>query len=380
METKEDIKRILLNTFIIFLISRLLLFITYIIYVNVFKDAAGFEAILGRWDASYYVDIVKNGYSLPKDYNAQINLAFFPLYPMVCKVFDILTFSKNTFLVCVIVSNVFIYFASVISYKYLLFYRKYKKENIFGKSYTIVWLLMLAPFTIYFATAYTESMFVFFVVATFYLLKKEKFLFAAILIILATLTRSLGIALIIPLIMKMYSSYKKENKKEIFVIHILKEPIKLFSIIISPMGIFLFSLYMYYFFGDALAFKNVQVAWRSEKMFPVFGVLYNACVGNLEKRYIILGFICIATLIFYIFFIKKYPLEATFGIITLLIPLTSHVISTQRFISGSFVFWFLFSIYLSSKTKKHYNISMILISILGLVTAGLWYAWSPFMM
>ena len=54
----------------------------------------------------------------------------------------------------------------------------------------------------------------------------------------------------------------------------------------------------------------------------------------------IIGWICVAAIIFYIWmFFAGLKTEAVFGLIMLLIPLTSHVMSTPRFIAGSFVMW-----------------------------------------
>ena len=89
---------------------------------------------------------------------------------------------------------------------------------------------------------------------------------------------------------------------------------------------------------QAWAYKNVQIAWRDDEYFPVVGVLWKACTGQIEPRYTYMGWFCVAILILYGYmFFRKYYAMAVFGIISLLVPLTSHVMSTCRFTFGTYV-------------------------------------------
>jgi hypothetical protein len=82
----------------------------------------------------------------------------------------------------------------------------------------------------------------------------------------------------------------------------------------------------------------VQIAWRDDNYFPIIGVLWKACTGQLELRYTYMGWFCIVAFALYGYMIyRKYISMAIFGIIALLIPLTSHVMSTPRFIIGVWV-------------------------------------------
>ena len=72
---------------------------------------------------------------------------------------------------------------------------------------------------------------------------------------------------------------------------------------ISPLGIFIYMNYLRYFCGDSWAFYHVQRAWRTQKMFPVIGVLFKSCTGQLSAASgvktlngIILGWLCVITL------------------------------------------------------------------------------------
>ena len=84
--------------------------------------------------------------------------------------------------------------------------------------------------------------------------------------------------------------------------------------------------------------KCLLIAWREDTYFPVVGVLWKACTGQIEPRYTYMGWFCIGIFAVYGYMLyRKYYSMAVFGIISLLVPLTSHVMSTCRFTVGSFV-------------------------------------------
>ena len=49
------------------------------------------------------------------------------------------------------------------------------------------------------------------------------------------------------------------------------------------MGIFVYMTFLRGFCGDAWAFYHVQKAWRTQKLFPVIGVLIKSCTGRLGE-------------------------------------------------------------------------------------------------
>ena len=74
-------------------------------------------------------------------------------------------------------------------------------------------------------------------------------------------------------------------------------------------------------------------------------------------------------------FVKGLRREAVWGIISLLLPLTSHIMSTPRFISGSFVVWM--GMYLLIKSMKSHGAQVFFTILLyagGVITIAMWYA------
>ena len=84
-----------------------------------------------------------------------------------------------------------------------------------------------------------------------------------------------------------------------FVMNMLKAPKKILSVLVCPLGAFAYMAFLNFFCGDAWAYKNVQIAWREDEYFPIIGVLWKACTGQIEPRYTYMGWFCIAILILY---------------------------------------------------------------------------------
>jgi hypothetical protein len=208
---------------------------------------------------------------------------------------------------------------------------------------------------------YTEAMFIMFIALTFYFCRKRRFLAAGLMAAFASATRIVGCTLVFPLMMELYAYYAQEGriagirksaespeaKNEAvaaklwgFVCNVVKNPLDMLSILICPLGTFAYMGFLRAFCGDVWAFLHVQIAWRDDEYFPVLGVLWKACTGQIEPRYTYMGWFCIAVFVMYGYmFARKHRSMAVFGIISLLVPLASHVMSTCRFTVGSYVIY-----------------------------------------
>ena len=349
------------------------------------------------WDAEHYAYIIKHGYTYPTDIDAQANWAFFPLYPIICIVLRTLTLNHlSAYVTGMIVSNVCIFIAAFYTAKIFMtlgknygngrlvilredsqifvnsnkkivklinkvlskitFKRQVDKFN--DKGINLVWvyagiLLFATPYAFYAGSTYTESLFIMCIALSFYNMLKKNYLGAGFFAMLTSATRIVGCILVFPIVIEMFMDWKnnesiefsrlKEGKKVFkclgkFIGYELKRPLDVFSVMIAPLGTFLYMLFLSIFCGDAWAFMHVQIAWRDDKYFPVIEVLWKACTGQLELRYTYMGWLCIAAFALYGYMIyRKYISMAVFGIIALLIPLTSHVMSTPRFIMGAWI-------------------------------------------
>ena len=191
-------------------------------------------------------------------------------------------------------------------------------------------------------------------------------------------TRIVGCILVFALVVQLYIDMEGTKisfgRVKTFVMDMLKAPKKILSVLVCPLGAFAYMTFLNFFCGDAWAYKNVQIAWREDEYFPIIGVLWKACTGQIEPRYTYMGWFCIAILILYGYmFYRKYYSMAVFGIISLLVPLTSHVMSTCRFTAGTYVaFVGVYDILTRCNKAVRYIIMAVLIAI-EIYLLFLWY-------
>ena len=334
--------RLILKLFFILLMSRLFMLVLMVIYNVYMGTDRSIAFLMNQWDAKRYQFMIDNGYTFPLDTDPQANWAFFPMYVMVCRFVKMLTFGvMDTYWVGMTVSTVCIFIAAFTAVKYMSLVRGGRSED-----YLLIPLLMFAgPYSFYFSSVYTEAMFVLFIALFFYAAAKKKYLWAGFAAAFASATRIVGCLLVFALIVEMYLDLTADGGKLItwakiksFIVQMLKLPEHIFAVMLCPFGAFCYMTFLRFFCGDVWAYKNVQIAWREDTYFPVVGVLWKACTGQIEPRYTYMGWFCIGIFAVYGYMLyRKYYSMAVFGIISLLVPLTSHVMSTCRFTVGSFV-------------------------------------------
>ena len=337
-KTKNENLKILFYVGLLFLASRLLLIMTGCIYNYLTEDYSKTWDLLYHFDAEWYTSIIDHGYmNLPRP-DGQASYAFYPLYPMIVKFIKHFlpeTYTANQ--IGILVSNFCIYVAAVISVK---FSRLLHKEDT---GYFFAFLLFFAPHSMYFSMTYTEAMFMLFTIAFFYVCYQKKFLAAAVFACLAALTRIVGIFLVFSLLIFMYQAdYEKVTLKNMiaFIKGIFLNPLRLFEIMICPLGIFGYLYYLYRLVGDVWASAHIEVAWHHS-----YNNLFKALYMNLlspgsgaSSQYWsiwgVLGFVLIGYLIY-----KKYYAEALFGLLSIVVPLNTDVLAASRYVMGNVVFY-----------------------------------------
>lgn len=367
--------RLLLKILIIFAISRLIMLIMVPVYNGIMGTHRSFLFLMNEWDAKKYAYIINHGYTHPTDIDPQANWAFFPLYVIVCAALKAVTGGLiNTYVIGMIVSNICIIIAAFFAVKGL------KKQTSIKEEYAMIMpvLLFMAPYTFYCSSVYTEAMFIMFIVLFFYFLFEKKYMAAGIMAACSSGTRIVGCILVFALVVQLYIDMEGTKisfgRVKTFLMDMLKAPKKILSVLVCPLGAFAYMTFLNFFCGDAWAYKNVQIAWREDEYFPIIGVLWKACTGQIEPRYTYMGWFCIAILILYGYmFYRKYYSMAVFGIISLLVPLTSHVMSTCRFTAGTYVaFVGVYDILTRCNKAVRYIIMAVLIAI-EIYLLFLWY-------
>jgi Gpi18-like mannosyltransferase len=237
-----------------FLITRFFIFlIGYLSSLVILKDkwfpksTSSLVDLFFTWDSGWYISIVEHGYQFHP--GKESNVVFFPLYPLMVKLLALI-FSVR--LAGFIISNVALFLA--VTYFYRLILLDYEDTETADKA---VWYLLVSPVSFFFSIFYTEGLFLFLVIASFYHARKKAWLIASLLGLLASLTRSLGVFLIIPLLTEYFDVAYDD-----LAIHLQKIRKDILYLFCIPMGLFSYMGYLYFAFGDAFAFSHASSVWH----------------------------------------------------------------------------------------------------------------------
>lgn len=226
-----------------------------------------FLTALGNYDAQWYLRIAESGYPSQKDiaqhpdprYMGELSYAFFPLYPMILYVCNLLF--RNIQLTAFIIANIFL-LANFISLYYVI--TKLYSEKVAQKTN---FLLFLYPFSIFFRSYFTEGTFLFLLIWFSYFLIKRKWLLTSLSLALLAITRPNGIFLILVL---LFFLIKSLIKKEISI----KESVCVVMISLIPFIGWLH--FNYKQLGNPFIWYKVEAVWYNPKTF------YEPIVSNIK--------------------------------------------------------------------------------------------------
>ena len=229
---------------------------------------------LANFDGIHYLLIARQGYS-------QWEQAFFPVYPLLIK---LLTFVVNNgLIVSLLISNIaFLIGLFILS-------RLIDKKHAF---WFLVFILVF-PTSFFFGAVYTEGLFFLLFVSTLYFLKKQKYLLTSLVVTLASLTKLIGVFLIIPI----FFHWIKKRKS--------------FATIAAPLvGLGIYCIYLFKTTGDPFFFLTSQpifganrstsliflpqVVWRYIKIFITAAHNFQYFISLLEFSIFMLVFVILA--------------------------------------------------------------------------------------
>lgn len=183
-----------------------------------------------NFDGVHYLSIAEHGYF-------QFEQAFFPLFPLVIRLFS------QVFKFSPIMSGLFVshlaFFLSLLIFLDLLGAR--------NRSHTLwpVFLLITFPTSFFFLAVYNEALFLLLVLLTFWLSKKERWFLASLAAALASATRLVGIFLVPALLWEAY----QKRKRFVSILTIL---------LLAPLGLLTYSAYLWKTVRDPLYYFHVQ--------------------------------------------------------------------------------------------------------------------------
>lgn len=211
-----NLRKILTHT----IIWRLILFALPLLIVNYSE----IFTILGNFHGSRFLNIAKVGYGTPDTY---YSYSLFPFYPHLIRSLSPLF---GYFASGLIISNICMFLSIFIFWKLLRL--DYKPST----SYLALVCLALFPASFFLGSMYSESLFLFLSLASFYAARRGNFFVACLFAFFATYTRAAGILLWISLVIEYFS----QNR---FSKNTFTDP-KIYYLAFPPLGTYVYLKYL----------------------------------------------------------------------------------------------------------------------------------------
>jgi hypothetical protein len=200
---------------------------------------------LTSWDGWYYLGIASGGYQADPVAGAYSNVAFPPLYPALIRVFS-LPWPGAAGIVAVVISNVAFLLALGLLVRLGTPYLGRRRASIAAG------LLVIYPFASAYAMAYTESLFLLLMVASFLAAERGHRAWTGLFFALTVLCRLQGAALILPLfILMLRQDGWRPRPSQAWLL-------------LGPLAALGFLAYIALVTGSATAFLDAQQAWGRE--------------------------------------------------------------------------------------------------------------------
>lgn len=393
----------------------LLLLITYIMYIlltakkysSMPVDAVALFTSWDHWDAANYIRIAQYGYQ------SVFDLAFFPLFPLLIACISHMLGSWSYLLVGTILSNAALFGALWVIYHLV---SKHVGDTIARR--TLLYLCIF-PTAFFFFAAYNESLYLLLAAGTFLALEHERWWLAGVLGMLAALTRSIGVLLLIPYLVSILSRFWELQQQQIpittslgqgqaaaptrglgkiflfpasfvsYALAHLPTILKcLLPCILIPLGTGIYALYCWRTFGNPLAFASVQSHWGRQTSWPWVGILHELGAlfwnhpqpfGSANQATMILNLSATCGFIFLIIagwrtLPKSYSLWMS---VCLIFILTSPAIikpdvllSNQRFVLELFPAFITLALLTEKRPRLHYACTLIFASLLAILSTA----------
>jgi hypothetical protein len=329
-------------------------------------DGAGLLDVWTRWDGAHYLAIAREGYR-------GSNLAFFPLYPVAIRLVQGLV--GNPIVAAVAISNL----SLLIGLEYV---RRLIAER-FDDAVAARTLLYLVSFptAVFFAAAYTESLFFALSAAMFYYLRRSNWLLAGCLGGLAALTRVEGVLLFVPYAIEA-DAHRRSLGRAGGSIDVLRGAPAIGAAMIV-LGLLTFMVLSTLLSGDPLHFVHVQAHWNRHPAWPWASISrsWHEVATSRDRATVVvqaieLTFAALAIALF-AGSIRILPrsMSAYTGL-SLLMPLfTGSLMSTQRFVLVLFPLFAVLGVY-GRSSVVNLTIVALFLPLFGAFTllyaAGYW--------
>ena len=330
-----------------------------------FKDLATMWA---NFDGLQYLSLAKNGY---QNLYSHSQYAFFPVYPSLIRAFSFL----GSYLTSALVLSHFSFILGLIIF-YRLILIDYSKKT----ALRAIFLILIFPTAFFFGSANSESLFFLLTVLTFYLARKKLFLPAALVALVASATRFVGIFIWPALMIELWQSNKDSLRKT------LKDP-RLVLMLLPPLGLLSFMRFQFLHTGSWISFIVSQPSFGANRVVNKLILLhqvfyrYFRMLTSLNPFADPIYFTIILELVISVLFLsltvytfKKTRLSyAIFAALSVLTPtLTGTFSSMPRYALTIFPAFIVLALFFNKWPKKWQNIYIFISLILSIISVALY--------
>lgn len=219
-----------------------------------------------QWDVHSYEGIALFGY------RKIIDAAFFPLFPLLQRGISIVLHT-SVLVAGMLLANLAFFGVLVVLYRFV------EKEFDSETAQRSILYLSIFPTAFFFFAGYNESLFLFFVVLCFYMLRRGSWWLAGLCGALAVLTRSAGL-LLIPVFFYEFVRQVYPDIRSMWIEgprrRIIKRCMGLSAILLPCIALGLYAVYLKIHLGDPLAFSHAQAHWSRSFQMPWVAPLQTA--------------------------------------------------------------------------------------------------------
>lgn len=216
--------------------------------------AATLRRVTSGADSGWIMNIAINGYEKePFNTATQHTWAYFPMYPLLWRWAAKVTGEFP--LTGMALSNCCLLLALILLYKTV---------EAFGYDEAVAertcFYLAAFPTSYFFSLAQTESLFLLVTVSCLYAAKRERWWLAGILGAFASATRFAGVFLLLPVGVLYWQAYRRglNSAPKQLSGRVITNFI---ALLLAPLGLVCFMIYLKVITGNPLAFADIQVAW-----------------------------------------------------------------------------------------------------------------------
>ena len=317
-----------------------------------------------NWDGGHYLGIAQNGYVTKYQY------AFFPIYPLIIKAIFLITGSY--LFSALLISWLSLVLALVVLAKLLILDFR---PTIIRR---VIYYLLIFPSSIFFLTAYSESLFLFLTILAFYFFRKRQWLAASISVAFASATRPIGLILLAPLFFEYFAAAKFELAR-------IKSNVLL--LLIAPLGLLSYIWFLQKVEGNPFIFISAQAHWQRLPTFPIITLFSNyfdvATLKNLGTPFFAQQFLNLAAVLFAIsvsvisFFRLPLSYFIFVSLVTILPLTTASTVSFTRLILPAFPIYLVLALWGENKMFNLFwsILSTMLTALISILfVSGYWIA------